>query len=92
MDFVGRDGDEEQTLRYAEAYRKRLEQKINATIVFSGGSARPPQWLREIRAENIWRTTTGSSVEADWTVEDTIAALVVWAFGSPAARTPTDDE
>jgi hypothetical protein len=89
------DDDEEQTLRYAEAYRKRLEGKINAVVSFGEGEAagtvRAPEWLRQIRAQNIWRRIMSKSAPPEWTVEDIITALVVWAFGRPTQGNREDD-
>lgn len=76
------DDDEEKLIRYAEFYRKRLESKIDAPLVSDNGEPRdPPMWLRLARAENLWRNVTGSNPPEDWSVDETITALVVRAFG-----------
>lgn len=76
------DDDEEKFIRYAEFYRKRIESKIDDPLVFvDGQSCRPPEWLRAVRAENLWRSVTGSDPPGDWAVDDIVVALVIRAFG-----------
>lgn len=76
--------DEEKLVRYADAYRKRLEAKIDEPLVFAdGGTCPPPPGLRSIRAGNLWRKATGSEAPPVWGVEDIVLALVIRAFGEP---------
>jgi hypothetical protein len=76
--------DEEKFLRYADAYRKRIESKIDEPLVFENGeSCPPPPGLRSIRAVNLWRKATGSEAPPVWGVEDIVLALVIRAFGEP---------
>jgi hypothetical protein len=83
MDVFDED-DEEKFLRYADAYRKRLEAKIDEPLVFENGeSCPPPPGLRSIRAGNLWRKASGSEPLQAWGVDDIVLALVIRAFGEP---------
>lgn len=87
------DDDPEKIMRYAEAYRARLEARIDADLHFADGTIiRPPEWLREIRAENLWRRTTGGIVPPEWGIDEIITALVVRAFGQPVRPAIEGDE
>jgi hypothetical protein len=78
------DDEREKFVRYADAYRKRIESKINAPLVFeSGESCPPPPGLRSIRAATLWRKATGSEAPPAWSVDDIVLALVIRAFGEP---------
>jgi hypothetical protein len=78
------DDEREKLIRYADAYRKRIESKINAPLVFEDGdSCPPPPGLRSIRAATLWRKATGSEPLPAWGVDDIVLALVIRAFGEP---------
>lgn len=89
------DDDEEKFIRYASAYRKRLESKINAVVSTgegdTAGVTRAPEWLRQIRAQSLWRKIMGKDAPPRWTPEDIVLALVVWAFGRPTQGNREDD-
>lgn len=89
------DDEREKLIRYAEAYRKRIESKIDAPLVFADGeSCPPPPGLRSIRASGLWRRVTGSDPPEDWSVNTIVLALVVRAFGEPidGSESPKGDD
>jgi len=84
MEVFDDDDEREKLIRYADAYRKRIESKIDEPLVFENGeSCQPPAGLRSIRAATLWRKVTGGDPPATWGVDEIVAALVVRAFGEP---------
>jgi hypothetical protein len=84
MEVFDDDDEREKFVRYADAYRKRIESKIDEPLVFENGeSCQPPAGLRSIRAATLWRKASGSEPLPTWGVDDIVLALVIRAFGEP---------